>query len=98
MGSGPRVSGDPIKSGDRRLALEAMRDRLADSFADASPMVIAQVAGRLQAVLKELAELPVTKAVSKSDELASRRKARRATAGLSAPSGGEGVERGTGGD
>jgi hypothetical protein len=93
MVSRPRKSGDlasTIKAGDRRAALEALRDVLADSLVAAEPNVVAQIAGRLQAVLKELAELPSARKVSKADELANRRKSRLATADPSASTGSEG--------
>jgi hypothetical protein len=68
---------DAIKAGHRQ-ALEAMRDKLASDMELAEPAVVAQIAGRLQAVLKELAELEVPEAVSPSDEIAARLARRRA--------------------
>jgi hypothetical protein len=70
---------DALKSGDHRISLEAMRDKLADSMNLAEPNEIAPIAARLQAVLAELASLPSVEA-SEVDELASRRDARRAAA------------------
>jgi hypothetical protein len=68
---------EKVKSGDQRMALEAMRDKLADSMAKADPNVIAQIAARLQAVLTELAALPAVER-TEVDDLIERRKARRA--------------------
>jgi hypothetical protein len=64
----------------QREGLEAMRDRLADAMDLAEPSVVAQIAGRLQAVLKELAELSKGSEVGLEDVLAERRKARVAAA------------------
>jgi hypothetical protein len=66
-----------LKSGDHRVALEALRDTLADALMEADPNVIAQVAARLQAVLTELAALPAVER-TEVDDLIERRKARRA--------------------
>lgn len=71
-----------VCSGDERRALEAMRLKLATEMDAAPAAVVAQVAARLQAVLVRLSELPDREAVSKSDDLAARRKARRAAAGM----------------
>ena len=82
-----------VASGDQRRALEALRDRLAseiDRADEKGVAVLAQIAAQLRAVLKELAGLPEAKAVSKADELAARRKARRAKAATSASAAGEG--------
>lgn len=81
-----------IKAGDHRASLEALRDSLAEALDEAEPNVIAQIAGRLQAVLRELAELPGERKVTKADELANRRKARLAAADAPAPAVGEGGE------
>ena len=69
-----------VSSGDRRRALVAMRDRLAADMDVASPMVVAQIAARLQAVLGEIDSLPDTGKVSLVDDLASKRRARVAEA------------------
>lgn len=63
-------------SGDRRATLEAMRDKLAADMDAAEPAVVAQIAGRLSAVLVELDALPVSEgSVSErlTDDLAHRR-------------------------
>lgn len=67
-----------LKSGDHRKSLEALRNDLAESMADADPNVKPQYAARIQAVLEALAALP---SVEKSDvdDLVERRKARRAS-------------------
>jgi hypothetical protein len=73
----PPSAADAIKSGDRRRGLEALRDTLADHLLLAQPNVVAQIAGRLQAVLSELASLPQAEAVSRIDEVRQRREKRR---------------------
>tara|TARA_R110000868_G_scaffold343404_2_gene604425 strand:- start:1141 stop:1419 length:279 start_codon:yes stop_codon:yes gene_type:complete len=70
---------DAAKSGDRRKTLEAMRDKLAEDFDAAPPAVVAQIAGRLSAILAELDALPA-ETRSTLDELASRRSDRIAAA------------------
>ena len=97
-GSRGRKTGTPesieaaAKSGDRRRALEALRDRLAASADLADVAVLAQVSGQLTRVLAELDALPVAVEVSKSDDLRQRREARRrATAGQGGVSAGGGV-------
>ena len=76
------------KTGDRRKTLEAMRDKLAADMEEAPPAVVAQIAGRLSAVMAELDDMPA-KEKSRSDELAKRREERRAAAKVaSAASGG----------
>ncbi len=72
-------------SGDRRLALEAMRDKLARDMDDAPPAVVAQIAGRLQAILAELDGLAVTGERDLADELKQRRLDRLAAAESAAP-------------
>lgn len=60
-----------------REGLIAMRDKLASDMDDAEPGVVAQIAGRLQAVLKELDSRAVeTKGGSTVDEIAKRRENR----------------------
>jgi hypothetical protein len=69
---------DAAEKGHRE-GLEAMRDKLAEAMDLAEPSVVAQVAARLQAVLKELAEMDA--AVPKGstvDEIAQRRSDRLA--------------------
>jgi len=70
-----------IAAGDHRRSLEALRDELAKALVTADANVVAQVAGRLQAVLAALADLPSECKASRSDELARRRKDRLAGAG-----------------
>jgi hypothetical protein len=86
---------DVVAEGDRRASLEAVRDRLAAAMGQAEPNVIAQIAGRLQAVMREIADLPVAEKVSKADELAARRKARRAAAARGTSAAGKGNKRGS---
>lgn len=71
--------------GDQRKTLEAMRDKLARDMDEAPPAVVAQIAGRLAAILADLANLPV-KEMSKSDDLAKRRADRLAKAKVRASS------------
>ena len=71
-----------------RDGLVAMRDKLAEAMDLAEPSVVAQVAARLQSVLKELADMD--EAVPKGstvDEIASRREDRLAKTGASTASG-----------
>jgi uncharacterized protein YciW len=89
MDSEPPDLGD-LKSDDRRSALVALRDELADALKDCTVGVKAQLAAQYRATLKELAELPDAKKVTKADELANRRKARLAAAAAPASSGTEG--------
>jgi hypothetical protein len=60
-------------TGDRRAALEAMRDKLARDMDDAPPAVVAQIAGRLAAILAEIDGLAVTGERDLADELKQRR-------------------------
>lgn len=80
------------KTGDRRKTLEAMRDKLATDMEEAPPAVVAQIAGRLSAVMAELDALPAEER-SRSDELAERRKARRTAAKVASTAAGDGVKR-----
>jgi hypothetical protein len=84
------------QSGDRWAALEAMRDKLAAAMDIAEPQVIAQVAGRLSAVLQELEGRPVEEA-SVSDQLADRRARRRSTSEVGEAPAAESVKRRRGG-
>jgi hypothetical protein len=68
--------GVALKSGNHRVALEALRDSLADALVKADSNVIAQIAARLQAVLTELAALPAVER-TEVDDLTERRKTRR---------------------
>lgn len=76
---------DAAASGDRRAVLEAMRDQLARQMTEADTNVVAQIAARLQAVLKDLDELPNGDEVSFTDELAHRRSDRLAAANVEPP-------------
>lgn len=67
-------------TGDRRKTLEAMRDKLARDMDDAPAAVVAQIAGRLSAILTELDEMPDTEKRSTLDELVARRQNRIAAA------------------
>ncbi|KPC73040.1 hypothetical protein ADL26_13805, partial [Thermoactinomyces vulgaris] len=71
---------DIASDGDRRKALEAMRDSLADRFDAAEGRDAATISKELREVMRELEELPTGKEVSTSDELAAKRKARIAAA------------------
>ena len=81
-------------TGDRRKTLEAMRDKLARDMDDAPPAVVAQIAGRLSAVMVELAELGNPEKVSTLDELADKRKNRLSEAGVPDAAGAQGRQRG----
>jgi hypothetical protein len=61
-------------------ALEAMRDKLASDMDAAEPAVVAQIAGRLQAVLSDIEAIRKAEPaeVSKVDELRDRRTQRDA--------------------
>lgn len=86
---------DEISSGDERRALEAMRDALADHMLRAEPNVVAQIAGRLQAVLTRLGEMEEPESEgSASDEIARRREARRAASAVAEAPAGSGIKRG----
>jgi hypothetical protein len=93
MSSELPVTGDLVaaaQSGDRRAALEALRDELARALADASVGVKAQIASQLRATLKDIADLPVAGKVTPADEFRRRREARLAAAVPAASSGTEG--------
>lgn len=76
---GPPDPGKALTSGDHRQALEALRDVLAGHLLIAEPNVSAQIAGRLQAVLTELAAMPAGTKVSAKDEIKAARDRRRAS-------------------
>jgi len=63
-------------SGDELATLRAMRDKLAVDMDDAPPAVVAQIAGRLEAVLRRITELGGSGEVTLADALAERRKQR----------------------
>jgi hypothetical protein len=67
---------EAASSGDRHATLIAMREKLAQDMDDATPSVVAQIAGRLSAVLLELDEIPVGAEVSTLDDLDAKRKSR----------------------
>jgi hypothetical protein len=67
---------------------------LADALVEAEPSVIAQVAAQYRATVKELADLGEPKGTSVSDDLAAKRKARRAGAKSAAPPAGDSESRG----
>lgn len=67
-----------VRSGDRREALEALRDTLAWSIeADAEVKSVAPLANQLRMVLSELDTLAEAKEGDPLDALAARRAARR---------------------
>lgn len=70
-----------VRSGDRRASLEAIRDQLAATLAEADAQQVASLAKELRAVITELDSMPRTREGSKSDELAAKRATRRAAAG-----------------
>lgn len=73
-------------TGDRLATLEAMRNKLAGAMDRAAPAVVAQIAGRLSAVLAEIESLKATsKKESPLDEITARRAARLAAADDDAP-------------
>lgn len=68
-------------SGDRRQALEALRDYLAATLADTDDVkAVAPIAKQLADVLREIDGLSDSKEGSVVDDLAARRAARRADA------------------
>jgi hypothetical protein len=68
-----------IRSGDRRAALEALRDVLWASIVECEPAQRASLAKQLREVLNDLDALP-TGEVSVSDDLRARRASRLAAA------------------
>ena len=71
------VNVEAAKSGDRRLALEVLRDTLAEQLDTTSASIHAQLAGQYRAVLSELAELQSAGKVTLDDALAERRARRK---------------------
>ncbi len=69
-----------IAEGDRRSALEAIRDKLADEFQRSLGPDAARLAKELRSTIAELDALPGGKEVSTVDDLSARRAARRADA------------------
>ena len=74
------------QSGDRKQALEVLRDTLAAQIDDTEANVHAQLSAQYRATLAELAEIArtLTKPKGSIDELKSRREDRRSTADASA--------------
>ena len=68
-----------IAQGDRRAGLVALRDRLAREL-ETADRDVASLARQLQAVLREIDELPSLQQESTLDDLANRRASRRAKA------------------
>lgn len=69
-----------VHSGDRRAALEAIRDKLASELVAAVGRDAATIAKELRSTISELDGLHGGKEVSRVDELAARRADRRADA------------------
>ena len=67
---------DAARSGDRRQALEHLRDTLAATLDECDPNVRPQVAAQYRATLADLAALPKAQG-SPLDELKKRREERR---------------------
>lgn len=59
-----------VSSGNRRRSLEAIRDRLAELFAEADERTAPPLAQRLVAVIAELDSLPGGREVTKLDRIA----------------------------
>lgn len=70
-------------SDDELTTLRAMRDKLAADMDAAEPGVVAQIAGRLEAILKRITELGGAQEATLDDVLAERRKLRAVGAGRS---------------
>ncbi|MFJ6617594.1 hypothetical protein ACIQOW_08465 [Kitasatospora sp. NPDC091335] len=78
-----------VSGGDRRAALEAVRDKLAAELESLEGPAVAVVSKELRATLAELESLPGGWEVSPVDDLSARRAARRAGAqGGDLPAGG----------
>ena len=69
-----------VAGGDRGASLRAVRDALAVAIDIASPRELALLSKQLRETLAELDGLDTSKGVSASDDLAAKRKARRAGA------------------
>lgn len=67
---------DVAATGDELATLRAMRDKLAADMDEAPPAVVAQISGRLEAVLKRITELGGAGEVTLDDALAERRRMR----------------------
>ena len=64
-----------VESGNRRAALEALRDAIANTIVGAEPSNVAALAKQLRDTMTELAELRDGVEVDRVDELAARRPA-----------------------
>jgi len=73
----------PLPSEDHRKRLEALRDRLEGAIEEAGMRDLAPLAARYQAVLAELAALPVVEESNGIDDLSAARRRRRAGASAS---------------
>ena len=63
-------------TGDELATLKAMRDKLAADMDEAPPAVVAQISGRLEAVLKRITDLGGAGEATLDDVLAERRRLR----------------------
>ena len=71
-----------LNTADRVRTLERLRDRLAEQIdVIESSRDLAVLASRLQAVMAEIDDLPASHPMSKADEIAERRRQRRAQPG-----------------
>ena len=70
-------------SDNELTTLRAMRDKLAADMDAAEPGVVAQIAGRLEAILKRITELGGAQEATLDDVLAERRKLRAVGSGRS---------------
>ena len=75
---------EAAKSGDRRRALEALRDELAGLLDDGPPGIAPQVAAQYRATLADLADLENARVRTAVDELKERRQRGRNTADATA--------------
>ena len=64
---------DAAATNDELATLRAMRDKLAADMDEAPPAVVAQISGRLEAVLKRITELGGAGEATRDDVLAQRR-------------------------
>lgn len=64
---------DDIRTGDRRVALEALRDHLIETLKIAEPPTVAALVKQLQSVLGELDAVTAPAEVPLVDQLAARR-------------------------
>ena len=67
---------DVAATNDELATLRAMRDKLAVDMDLAPPAVVAQISGRLEAVLKRITELGGAGEITLDDALAERRRLR----------------------